>query len=72
MCGRTKDLPKIEGTPYALDKRSAKDFALRRARRGFDADEEGVTEHLEEVIRYGDKPVTIDPETGHVKPYRRK
>jgi hypothetical protein len=73
VCGYAEHLPSIHGNPYELGVKEAHLFALRRARVGADAEAAGIREHFEQEMRYGeDSVVTIDPETGGTKPYRRK
>lgn len=71
LCGRPGTIPEVRGgEPYQLHPDTAKDFALRRARTGADWFEEHPDEHHEQRIRYGEEhPVTIDPETGGVRPW---
>lgn len=68
-CGEPQHLPIVEGIPCALDYDQARSFVIRRARTGMDAFEKNPTDHFENRTRYGSHPVTIDPETGGVKPY---
>lgn len=71
VCARREHLPEVPGTPYDLDYENARMFALRRARVGADHEALGVRKHLEQEMRYGEEtPVTINPETGGVDPYR--
>jgi hypothetical protein len=70
ICARPEHLVEVGGEPFDMPYNEAAQFALRRARVGKDAFDEGQ-EHVTQENRYGeDTPVRIDDE-GYVKRWYR-